>query len=333
MSGDPTTRAAGAPERRKLMTRHAKSVLSGVALGLVPWLAADAEARAVDGDSRLEAAQRSAASDDCDGLPSAMPGWPYYPIWDYDAYAVPFALVGRWRRTTDRGRGLEREYRLGRSQVVIRVEESHRYDAQEVIRLVGKALARLPGGLTQRLPRTAVEIIGDRDTPFANYRIVYGPGGPGNRVAAFDPAFGVVFPTSYVNLDNAGRPVLGSSLSHRNFEELLIHELAHVLDYYAAHLAYHAGDLIFPTWSDSAQWRDAIAASPCAVSEYARSNAAEDFAESMLAWFAYYGGRTGALGFADRRRLKTRLGARFGVLNRLMHDRFPAAADGLDQIQ
>lgn len=66
-----------------------------------------------------------------------------------------------------------------------------------------------------------------------------------------------------------------------------------------------------------------IQRSPRAVSTYAARNDLEDFADSVVV-FADYAGRNGALGGADRRKLKRMSGKRFSVLKRLVHDRFPA---------
>ena len=257
----------------------------------------------IDG-SGVPTADGVAIADDCAGLPQAMPGWPYYQIWDYDDYRHPFSFrTNEW--VVAEGH-YERRYVMGRAQVLVQVSDQEGWsfdDIQAVHRLVGRTVAGLPAALTQRLPPVQIQILGNR----------------ANATSFVDsPPYVVRFPARYVHASAGpgGSVLLGNTPSHRNFEELLIHELAHVMDAYAAHAQ---GTL---RWSSSTRWHDAMAESPCAVSTYAETSPGEDFAESVVAWFAFYGARGGVLAGDDRRRIRHRLGRRFAVLNRMMHGRF-----------
>lgn len=288
-----------------------------VAVGLLGVLGVGAHADVpLDGDTELDVVQRvsAATTNDCAGRPSAMPGWPYYKIWDYDSYAVPFrGLTHKW--VISEGY-YEQSFKLGRASVSTRISDREGWpfgDIKAAHTLIARTVAMLPGGLTQRLPSLNIEIAGHRASARTLYR--RDPG----------PTYTVVFPSRYLHTD--GPTFVGNHRGHANFEELLLHELGHVMD---SHAGFIAGRPPGPNgygWSSSGRWRRAMADSPCAVSTYAERNEREDFAESVVAWFAYYGGRNGALTGSDRRKLKHRLGKRFGILNRLMHDRFPDGGD------
>lgn len=103
-----------------------------------------------------------------------------------------------------------------------------------------------------------------------------------------------------------------------------MHEFAHVLDLHAGHVKSQGDEStpILHGFSGSPEWASAMTGYRCAVSEYAGVNHREDFAESVVAYFAYYGGRNGILASADRRALKHRLGRRFAALSRLIHDHY-----------
>ena len=261
-------------------------------LAVAAMLAEPSGAHAPDGDFQSPSQGGALSASACDALPSAMPGWPYYLIWDYDDYAEPFVL-GRGTVTGDYFY-YDRPFRQGVLGANLRVE-TNEYDAVPTAVLMGRALAAVPRVLSQQLPPIRLEIAGH----YANAQFLRG---------FFPDSYTVRFPLRYVHGDNAGRPVLGNNHQHRNFEELLIHELAHALDSYSG------------TPSSSDAWLNAIHQSPCAVSEYAQTAGhLEDFAESVVAYLAYYAGRNGALSGTERRNLKTRLGKRWSVLVRMFH--------------
>lgn len=213
-------------------------------------------------------------------------------------YSEPFVLG----RVSDAGVS---SFRMGRVAIRIRAQ-SHRWEDTAVHRLIARQIAALPGVAVQQLPPgLTVELAGD--FPFASVE------GDDYRVQ---------IPHEAVELDNDGTPYL-----HTEFARVLLHEFAHVLDYQGG-------------WSDTAAWRNAVAASPCRVSDYAAVSEQEDFAESTVAWLAYYALRVPhhveepedwryrramreqrQQRNAYRRDYRKRLGARFSVLNRLMHGR------------
>lgn len=136
-----------------------------------------------------------------------------------------------------------------------------------------------------------------------------------------------------VTLKNDGSPVVSPTTAR-----LLLHEFAHILD---MHAEYSHPSFAGSGVSESPAWRRAMSESPCAVSDYATTNAQEDFAESVVAWFLFYAARV-PHHVEDpedwryrrylraqrqeratlRRDYKRRLGRRFGVLNRAMHARY-----------
>ena len=151
-------------------------------------------------------------------------------------------------------------------------------------------------------------------------------------------------PVDYVTTDDAGSPTLDHGFSY-----VVLHELAHVLDVRSHFLAV-GREVVGPadvnpnnltaTWSASSAWRAAVAGSPCAVSEYATTSFVKDFAESVVAYFMFYKVRAADFrAYAGeertarevraqfRRALHDRLGRRFGLLHRLMHDRFDAVPE------
>ena len=235
-------------------------------------------------------------------------------LWDGDDYRVPFALGPVQEGiTTEFGTASQSVYRSGRARITIRLDDAYGWDRARFFKLVARSLASLPGPLIQRIPPS-------------NLNFTETPGGAayGGAGVQFGEWVGVVtVPSSVFKLTNGKRPVPVSS-----FEHVLIHEIAHVLDFthgVAIHLdptRYCDDDNTYCASSDTEAWRDAMAESPCAVSAYATTNAREDFAESVLAWFAYYAGRQGRLEPAARTALRERLGKRFGVLNNLIHGRF-----------
>lgn len=83
-------------------------------------------------------------------------------------------------------------------------------------------------------------------------------------------------------------------------EEILVHEVGHLLDHVYAHVSSPlfdtmdlgggvvAGQSVWghPRWSDTNEWATAMEADGARVSDYAERNNAEDFAESFAAWLA-----------------------------------------------
>lgn len=307
-----------------------------------------------------------AVTDECAEYPPYSNGL-WLEAWDPDDRNVPFRLFGvRETVVTDHvdwiaegTPAMERTYRQGRAQFTIQVESEHWFAAENVLPQVAHALAVMPATLVQRLPHTFVVVGGNGLDGDGRARGGTLDGGVWEGQNQDDgstrwrligsPIFGVVLPVDYVVADSAGEPRLTGSTP-----TVLLHELAHVLDnragvgdgtYVEVSGSPESGD-----WSSSAPWRSAIAESPCAVSEYATTNALEDFAESVVAWFLFYRARTARFyrNWHDvdtgrewredvtresrapyRRALKERLGRRFALLNRLMHDRFDPLPENL----
>ena len=241
----------------------------------------------------------------------------WYGLWDGDAYREPFTL-GRLQEgvTTSFGTASERAFRSGRAHITVQIDDAYPENRDRMFKLVGRALASLPSALLQRIPPTTLEFSDfeqhetfDRAVAWAGVEWVawHGPGDWEVRhyVRVLSKAFGP------------------------GFEEVLLHEFAHVMDHHIPDAAARVAGCVEPGDSDCGAahahtdaWQAAMEGSACAVSEYATTNAQEDFAESVLAWFGYYAGRQGRLEPSARSALRERLGKRFGVLNRLMHDRF-----------
>ena len=219
------------------------------------------------------------------------------------------------------GTASEREFRSGRTRIAIQLDDALDWD-RRIFLQVARALATVPGALLHRMPpRLTVEI-----TPYGHH---------GLRLAEadwqFEGAHATYRVTMFTGRDFVTPNFTGDRSSKRlgyRLEEALIHEFAHILDYAAYvgnwHECIETGSACRLSGSN---WQQAIDESPCAVSEYALTNESEDFAESVLAWLAYYAARQGRLHPTVRAALKERLGKRFAALNRPMHDRyaFPAA--------
>ena len=244
----------------------------------------------------------------------------YVPIWDYRTERNAFQM-GRVRETAidtywfdyPLVSATERKFRSGRAEIVVRIEDTHQWDNAKLHRRIGLALAALPGVLVQRLPPTTLYLYDFRDHPaFA----ALDEDEWNSETGRWEPRPGntrheVHYPFFLFDVDDAGDavPILP-------FGEILVHEFAHVID-------QHAHDAEGFHWSQSASWREAVVGSPCTVSRYAGTNLVEDFAESLSAWLAYYDSR-GRWEAALRKEIRHALGKRFGLLHRLMHDRFPA---------
>ena len=254
----------------------------------------------------------------------------WYGLWDGNDYRLPFAVGSVQEGVTTRfGTASQSVYRSGRARVTMRLDDAYGWDRSRIFRLVARSLASLPGPLMQRVPATVtLDLTQFRDEmrahdtePLPAYaRAVCGY----SAAAGAECSYGVVVPGNWFDLTNGRRPVPGVT-----FEKMLIHEFAHILDYASANLPWQSGACDGSTanpcpaeWSDADGWQAAMAQSPCAVSAYATTDAAEDFAESVVAWFGYYAGRQGRLEPSARSALRERLGKRFGVLNGLMHGRF-----------
>ena len=180
------------------------------------------------------------------GTPSTMNDYFYTDTWDYDSYDEPFVLGGE-RVNSEHGYS-ERLMKHGRLKATLRVYDSHQWENVAIHRIMAKAIAALPGTLVQRLPPIVLEIT--RRTYSSNSDNAF-------TVRSSAPPYTVQFPLRYVKIDNAGRPYVAHTASHRNFEELLAHELAHVIDYHAIHV-------FGVRWSISSGWVDAVDRSPCA---------------------------------------------------------------------
>lgn len=254
-------------------------------------------------------------------------------LWSHEGYREPFVL-GPKRETGDGY--TERVFRQGRARIRIRLQDSHRWAADDVHRLLAGAVASLPGLLVQRLPVLTLAVLDRRPANGATALFL-----PADEGAEFPWLYLVEMDWTVVKIGNDGSPSLDPLT-----EELLAHQLAHVFDHHGARLAGRDG-----LYSHSAEWTAAVADSPCAVSAHALANAKEDFAESVVAWLGYYAARTEFIrtsggrfaGFApgevvqrtavpasDRKALRTRLGRRFSVLSRIMHSRLPPAPESGD---
>ena len=126
-------------------------------LAVAATLAEPSGAHAPDGDLQSPSQGGALSASACDALPSAMPGWPYYLIWDYDDYAEPFVL-GRGTVTEDYFY-YDRPFRQGVLGANLRVE-TNEYDAVPTAVLMGRALAAVPRVLSQQLPPIRLEIAG-----------------------------------------------------------------------------------------------------------------------------------------------------------------------------
>ena len=237
-------------------------------------------------------------------------------LWDGDDYRNPFTLgpvqegITTWFSTAS-----QRVFKSGRAHVTILLDDALGWHRERTFRLVGMSLASLPSALLQRVPSVHLEFTNALGVPearaWANPAIGEGP-----------LRYRITVPSGFFVDGDTARPTPGFG-----FEGVLVHELAHVLDQYAANLAFARGECSASSgrpcdWSEQEAWTTAMAESPCAVSRYATTNASEDFAESVVAWFGYYAGRQGRLDASARSALRERLGKRFGVLNKLMHGRF-----------
>ena len=245
----------------------------------------------------------------------------FLALWDGDDYREPFTLGPVQEGvTTPFGTASQSVYRSGRVQITIRLDDAYGWDRSRTFKLVARSLASLPGPLMQRLPPANLNLTqfyagDDPQAPASAYFDGSCTGSPDHGYTC-DGEHSVQVPDSFFVLaDDGTRPV-----PIEQFEKTLIHEFAHVLDLFAWHAVLSVPGT--NRWSRSDDWQRAMAESACAVSEYATTNAREDFAESVVAWFAYYAGRQGRLPPEAREALRERLGKRFGVLNKLMHDRF-----------
>ena len=241
-------------------------------------------------------------------------------LWDGSDYREPF-LLGRVQEgvTTRFGTGSQAVFRSGRAGITIQLDDTYGWNRSRTLKHVARSLASLPSALMQRLPPTNVEL-----TEFEVYSsqpYAYSRWCSGGEDGEYDPAtgrpvdvcYGVVMPSRTFQSAAGQNPV-----PRAGFEVTLVHEFAHVLDFFSRISPTAAGSEAL----SGQRWETAIEESPCAVSRYATLSSGEDFAESVIAWFAYYAGRQGRLGASARGALRERLGKRFGVLNKLMHDRF-----------
>lgn len=195
-----------------------------------------------------------------------MTNWQFVGTWNGRAY-VPYRMANSlsqkdgWHRRT---------IRSGLYEAEVLVPESYGGRvADVVIRQVAQSVANLPGVLTQRLTQPMViAFVPDLYAP-ATY---YAP-----ELIEFD--------ADYIHEQHDGGVFLGHSSRHRNFEELLAHELAHAFDYALGR----------PSESTA-----------CFVTEYARTSDGERFAEGLVAFLQFYAGRD-TLG-RHRDALRERLG-------------------------
>jgi len=207
---------------------------------------------------------------------------PSEPKWD----AVPCSIYNVWdhKRATDNAYTLQRvsatanfrrwswesNYGPPIEIAIWNYRGWREQDYKAAANMLAQALAVLPPVVLEALP---TGIILELETPGDC-------AGDGGCYALFDQRFHFIeFRHNYVHL-NLDR-------LDWSFEELLVHEIGHLLD----RLSSLPND---PSqwdrkvrWSDSAEWREA-ASGRTFVSDYAkRGGAIEDFAESFTAWAGY----------------------------------------------
>lgn len=240
----------------------------------------------------VQSAQTDAKCTAYDASPyQAMTNWQFVGTWKPTAYQ-PYRFIGplTWVEEWNSVRTFTRTFRVGTFEVEVQMPDLwadsdgkarrlREDQADSVIRQVAQSVANLPGVLTQRLPKMHMHFVPKRHSPASYYS--------GTNLVAFD--------ARYIHTP-AGEPVfLGNLPHHRNFEELLAHELAHALD---DHLGWA---------SASTAWQNALLDAPCFVTEYARKNDRERFAEGLVAFLQFYAGRD-SMAADDRRTLRLRLG-------------------------
>lgn len=246
-------------------------------------------------------------------------------LWDGDDYRTPYKLGPIQEGVTTRyGTASQAVFRSGRARITVQLDDAYGWERESTFEAVAQSLASMPGPLMQRLPPFTLDLTQFRDVPLPGiYAYAY------THCAAppLDCVQYVVFPDSFFDLTDERRPV-----PLHYFGQAMLHELSHIVDHFAGisvasgldpvEVVWH--DALYSTWSESSEWRSAMAQSPCAVSIYAHTNPSEDFAESLVAWFSYYEGRQGRLEPEARDALRERLGKRFDLLDELMHARFAA---------
>ena len=249
-------------------------------------------------------------------------------LWNGDDYREPFTLGPVQEGVTTRfGTASQSVFRSGRARITIRLDDAYGWDRKRTFRIAARSLASLPGALLQRVPTaTTLDLTEFRsDTLPEGAAYAWGPVCSHSEADGRDCSYHVVVPRNRFELNDDGlRPV-----PRPHFEGTLVHEFAHVLDMVSGILPWLNGTCdggtdspCPPWWSDSEEWQAAIADSACAVSAFATTNASEDFAESIMAWFGYYAGRQGRLEPELRDALRERLGERWPLIVKYMHARF-----------
>ena len=197
-------------------------------------------------------------------------------------------LGGVWRR----------ELQVGTLAVSLRVHDGETADrAEQVFAILAAILSNLPGVLTQSLGEVIVDFV-PRNSLSSPARVFY-------------PAE-IRVSDRFIRTDGHNGPVfLATRYAYRNFEELLVHELAHVFDNKL-------------NASLSQEWADAVAATPCRVSQYAHEDNGEHFAEAATAYLMLFAGPQAG---THHDTLEHRLGAeKIEYLGRLLS---PATAGGV----
>ena len=134
------------------------------------------------------------------------------------------------------------------------VWNGHYSDGEQVARMMRDAIATLPPVILRSLPENTLVSMDQGSSGGAIYWDL-----PDERAHAIE--FQAAFAHPAVNTMDW------------SFEELLLHEIAHVFD------RIHG-------ISARPSWRDAVRADGAQITRYAESNAKEDFAESFAAWAA-----------------------------------------------
>ena len=241
----------------------------------------------------------------------------YHALWNAEDYAVPFRLDPHLGKeplavVTDSGYpAVERTFRSGRAAIRIQIEHEYDWLPSDAFPEIAKSLASLPGPLVQRLPAVTLE-----------FSVRKYPGvGDANAWAQAGNCQGK---RQIVVLGGKSAELIQQERGR--LEETLVHEFAHVLEHHVWRLGGCKTTTPDIYSAEDSKWADAMSTSACHVSKYAADNPErEDFAESVLAWFAYSAGRHGAMPTNARRALNTLLGVkRRQALNAFMHDRFPA---------
>ena len=200
---------------------------------------------------------------------SAMTDWPFAATWNPAAYE-PYRFLTDVERDASSGGIYTRTMQSGSLTAHLKVHDGWREAiAGEVIEIVARVLANVPSVLTQALGEVTVE--------FVPQSMVFGIGVDAVAMTVYPSEIWVS--DELIHTPGQGPVFVANHSRHRNFEELLVHELAHVLDF----------RLGYP--SNSPEWNAAVRDAPCRITQYAHDSPVEHFAEALSAYLQFYAGR------------------------------------------